>query len=199
MSTTAEPRITPPPALGPPIIGPDTAGSAPGVQQPQIFGGTSLPPSFPLGTAGTWLPPPQVGFGENEPFPTLVVPPGPDFGIEQPQFAGGGSATVPPSLFPEFTTDGPQQPIVLTAIFKIGTVPPALPTTPGVAPIVMSQEWGQPPPPTPEPEPPPDSDPLDESGDNGEDETEPVHETLAQRVGLVPKPKAKPKARKRRG
>jgi hypothetical protein len=76
--------------------------------------------------------------GENEPFPTPVVPPGvmspwpttqpplPD----QPQFATGDIAT-PPTMFPGWTlTVPPSPPIVFANIFMNGAGnPPTTPTT----------------------------------------------------------------------
>lgn len=134
-----EPAISPPPALGPPIIGTDTAGSAPGVPSPTDTGQNQLPPSFPLGAAGTWMPPPQVGMGGNAPFATPVVPPGTGPTYTVPTF-GSGSATSPAisTFFPAFTAAGPFQPIVLTAIMNTSLETSSLPTTPGTAPIVQS-------------------------------------------------------------
>lgn len=166
-----EPAISPPPALGPPIIGTDTAGSAPGVPSPTDTGQNQLPPSFPLGAAGTWMPPPQVGMGGNAPFATPVVPPGTGATYTVPTF-GSGSATSPAisTFFPAFTAAGPFQPIVLTAIMNTSLETSSLPTTPGTAPIVQSTtappvilgppfsfeaEAARPP---PEPEPEPESD-----------------------------------------
>jgi hypothetical protein len=115
-----------------------------------VEGGESLPPSFPLGTAGTWLPPPQVGFGGNEPFPTPVVSPAdvpPSVaGYSQPQFASGsGTAPTAAAMFPAFTAAGPNPPIVLNATQAaavgatwVAPPPPPLPTTPGVWPITVS-------------------------------------------------------------
>lgn len=120
------------------IIGTDEENSAPGIPQPVIVtGGESLPPSFPLGSAGTWLPPPLVGDGGNVPFPTPVVPPGTGAGQNQPQF-GSGSALLPTpaSLFPDYSAPGPFQPIVLTNLMQIGPGPP--PFTPGSQPVTIS-------------------------------------------------------------
>jgi hypothetical protein len=76
--------------------------------------------------------------GENELFPTPVVPPG--TGIDepdQPQFGSGDAATpTAADFFPAFTAAGPFQPIVLTAIMQIGEGPP--PTTPGTQPVIVS-------------------------------------------------------------
>lgn len=131
-----QPQITPPPALPPPLIGTDVPGSAPGIPQPVIAtGGESLPPSFPLGEVGTWLPPPLIGEGENELAAKPVVPPGTGLpGVVQPQFRTG-SATVPATLFPEFTTTSPSPPIVVANIQMIGDdVPPSTPTVPQIPP-----------------------------------------------------------------
>jgi hypothetical protein len=124
--------------------------------------GQSLPPSFPLGTAGTWLPPPQVGFGGNAPFPTPVVPPGSGLpGVVQPQYTGGGSATVPPisAFFPAPSTTSPKPPIVFANIMMIGAgAPPSTPTTP-VIPTMTGDEPSALPDPDPEPEPEPEPAP----------------------------------------
>jgi hypothetical protein len=49
-------------------------------------------------------------------------------------FVPPGSATVPASLFPMFTTTPPSPPIVFPNIAKIGAIPPPLPSTPGQNP-----------------------------------------------------------------
>jgi hypothetical protein len=54
-------------------------------------------------------------------------------GVQQPQFKTG-SATVPASLFPDFTTTPPSPPIVFANVFKVGAIPPPLPSTPGQNP-----------------------------------------------------------------
>ena len=124
--------------------------------------GQSLPPSFPLGTAGTWLPPPQVGFGGNAPFPTPVVPPGSgNPGVVQPQYRTG-SATVPTaaSLFPARSTTSPFPPIVFANIMMIGAgAPPSTPTTPAIPTMAGEDEPGALPEPDPEPEPEPEPEP----------------------------------------
>jgi hypothetical protein len=137
----------PPMSNGPPITSAPVPPSIAGIPQPVIVsGGQSLPPSFPLGSAGSWLPPPEVGYGENTPFPTPVVPAAPVppsvAGIPQPVFVPPGSATVPSaaSMFPAFTAAGPFQPIVMVATPP--PVPLPLPTTPGSAPIVLDA-WGR--------------------------------------------------------
>jgi hypothetical protein len=155
----------------PPIISAPVPPSIAGIPQPVIVaGGDSLPPSFPLGTAGTWLPPPQVGFGGNAPFPTPVVPPGVGPTYPQPWFGSGDAATpTAADLFPEFTTNSPSPPIVFANIFNMGNVaPPSTPTTP-VIPTAFAQSLGAAavpktrPRPNPEPPDPPDPpDPEDE-------------------------------------
>lgn len=162
-------RITPPPALGPPIIGADTAGSAPGVAQPVDTGQNPLPPSLPAGTTFTspgwgWLPPPQMGMGGNDIFPTPVVPPGVGPTYSTPAFAtGSGTTPTAASLFPQFTAAGPSPPIVVNATQAAGTgaqfpqdwikpppvtytvgqgtPPTGLPTTAGVLAVVLDN-WG---------------------------------------------------------
>jgi hypothetical protein len=143
-----------------------------GIPQPVIVaGGESLPPSFPLGTAGAWLPPPQVGFGGNAPFPTPVVPSAPVppsvAGYPQPQFATGDALTpTAADLFPDFTTSSPSPPIVFANIFNMGNVaPPSTPTTPVIPTMLveahsLSSAATQPrPKPKPEPEPEPAPEP----------------------------------------
>jgi hypothetical protein len=133
----------------PPIVSAPVPPSTAGIPQPQIvLGGQSLPPSFPLGSAGTWLPPPEVGYGENLPFPTLVVSAAPVppsvAGIPQPVFIPPGSATVPTAaaMFPAFTAAGPFQPIIMITTAPPPPIPLPLPTTPGTAPIVLNG-WGR--------------------------------------------------------
>lgn len=128
----------------PPITDAPVPPSIAGIVQPVIVaGGESLPPSFPLGTAGTWLPPPQVGMGGDAPFPTPVVSDAPSppsvAGYPQPQF-GSGSATAPTaaSLFPAFTTSPPLEPIVMVTDAPPPPIPLPLPTTPGVQPVTIS-------------------------------------------------------------
>lgn len=127
----------------PPIQPAPSPPSVPGIPQPVIVtGGQSLPPSLPEGdtewvsVGWGWLPPPEVGFGENTPFPTPVVPPGTGQGQNQPQY-GSGSALLPTaaSLFPAGTTTPPYPPIVFANIFRIGAVPPPLPSTPSQPPL----------------------------------------------------------------
>lgn len=158
--TEPEPLITPPPALGPPIIGTDTPGSAPGTVQPVYKSGSATAPATPIPITGTpILPPPPVGDPVGYPtFPPtgsntapVPVPPGPLVGpavanaavppsiagIVQPQYKSG-SATVPTaaSLFPEFTTTSPSPPVVFANTAMIGTGKP--PSTATTAAIVIS-------------------------------------------------------------
>jgi hypothetical protein len=163
----------------PPITSAPVPPSVPGVPQPVIVtGGQSLPPSFPLGQAGTWMPPPQVGMGENTPFPTPVVPPGSgNPGVTQPQY-GSGSGTVPTaaSLFPAFTTTSPSPPIVFANTAMIGAgFPPQTATTTQVpistAPNIPQLPWVRP-------------GSTSDGGDDGDDGEE--------RRAMTPKPPPKP-------
>ena len=209
-SIEADPRITPPPALGPPIIGPDTPGSAPGVNQPQYESGDANTPTaasmFPQAPVGTWMPPPQVGMGGNAPFGTVAIPPAgvpPSVaGVTQPQFqTGSGASPTAASLFPAFTAAGPFQPIVLTSImnnspdynpiappFTAGTQPITQSTTPppvypGPPTNVFAVEMAAP------PMPPPDDDEDDEA-----DDEEGAHVTVRRTTTVkVSKPKGKKK------
>jgi hypothetical protein len=166
------------------------------------------------------LPPPEVGYGDNQPFPTLVVPPAPVppsvAGVPQPQFATG-SGTVPTaaSLFPAFTAAGPNPPIIVNATQHITppTIPsppnppplwinpplPPLPTTPGVWPIVLNG-WA----PGAGPggtgarldefgPPEPEPEPPDEPEPPATDPPE-ESRVIASGGGYIP-PKAKPKAK----
>jgi hypothetical protein len=149
-----EERITPPPALPPPIIGTDPS-SAPGIAQPVFDSGDAVTPATPIDITGTpILPPPLISNPSGTPvFPPtgtntapVPIPAGPLVGpavgdapvppsipgVVQPQYAGGGSATVPASLFPDFTTTPPSPPIVFANIFNMGAVAP--PSTPGQTP-----------------------------------------------------------------
>lgn len=124
----------------PPIQPAPSPPSVPGIPQPVYGSGSATAPTaaswFPQSAVGDWMPPPEVGFGGNQPFPTPVVPPGTGQGQNQPQY-GSGSATVPTaaSLFPAFTTSAPSPPIVFANIFRIGAVPPPLPSTPSQPPL----------------------------------------------------------------
>jgi len=176
-----EPFAAPPLIIDAAPVPPSVAGET----QPKDTGSNQLPPSFPLGQAGTWMPPPQVGMGGNAPFSTPVVPPGSGTpGIAQPVY-GSGSGTVPTaaSLFPSFSAAGPFQPIVLTSIANTSLETSQNPTTPGTQPITMSTTpipglpWTQmatqsealmtaPPKPKPEPEPAPEPEPEPEPEDD---------------------------------
>jgi hypothetical protein len=167
----ASPIITPAPV--PPSIA--------GQPQPVFDSGSATSPATPIDITGSpILPPPLMGDPVGVPdFPPVdpdtapvPVPVGPLVGpavgpapvppslpgVQQPQFAGGGSYTVPASLFPDFTTDPPSPPIVFANIFNLGNVPP--PSTPGIAPIQPSPianipQLPWPPITTPPPSPPP--------------------------------------------
>jgi len=177
-----EPLISPPPALGPPIIGTDTPGSAPGVAQPVYKSGSATAPTaasfFPQAPAGTWMPPPQVGMGGNALFTTPVVPPGTGPSYTVPTYKTG-SATSPTaaSLFPSFTVPTYSPPIVFANTAQIGNTPPpqttttapitisttpipGLPWTPG--PHMMEFTMTEPPKPPPAPEPEPEPEPEEE-------------------------------------
>jgi hypothetical protein len=126
-----------------------------GIPQPVFASGDAETPAPPIDITGTpIIPPPPIGDPEGVPvFPPedpdtapVAVPVGPLVGpaigtapvppsipgVVQPQFAGGGSATIPASLFPELTTTPPSPPIVFANIFNIGNVAP--PSTPGQTP-----------------------------------------------------------------
>jgi hypothetical protein len=90
-------------------------------------------PEFPPVSPDTAPVPVPVGPLVGPRIPAATVPPSIP-GVQQPQFVPPGSATVPASLFPDFTTTPPSPPIVFANIFKIGTVPPPLPSTPGQTP-----------------------------------------------------------------
>ena len=129
--------------------------------QPVFDSGSATSPATPIPITGSpILPPPLMGDPVGFPvFPPVTpdtapvpVPVGPLVGpavgpapvppslpgVQQPQFAPPGSATVPASLFPDFTTTPPSPPIVFANIFNMGAVPP--PSTPGQTqpPIVPS-------------------------------------------------------------
>jgi hypothetical protein len=146
----------------PPIQPAPVPPSIAGIPQP-VFGSGSptLPAAGPI-TGTPIIPPPTIGDPVGFPvFPPVSpneapvpVPRGPLVGpavgpapvppsipgVTQPQFVPPGSATVPASLFPDFTTTPPSPPIVFANVVKIGTVPPPLPSTPGQTPppIVFS-------------------------------------------------------------
>jgi hypothetical protein len=132
-----------------------------GIPQPVFESGSATAPATPIPITGdpiipTSTPPGGVGqIGDPVGFPSfpptggaiapVAVPVGPLVGpavgpapvppslpgVQQPQFATG-SATLPASFFPEFTTTPPSPPIVFANIFNIGNVAP--PSTPGQTP-----------------------------------------------------------------
>ena len=147
----------------PPIETAPVPPSIAGIPQPVFGSGSPTVPATPEDITGSpIIPPPTigdpVGFPVFPPVPPneapVPVPVGPLVGpavgpapappsvpgVQQPQFVPPGSATVPASLFPDFTTTPPSPPIVFANIFKIGAVPPPLPSTPGQnpPPVVIS-------------------------------------------------------------
>jgi hypothetical protein len=165
----------------PPIQPAPVPPSIAGIPQPVFDSGSATSPATPIPITGSpIIPPPPIGDPVGFPvFPPVSpdtapvpVPVGPLVGpavapapvppslpgVPQPQFVPPGSATVPASLFPEFTTTPPSPPIVFANIFNMGNVNP--PSTPGQTPppIVPSPvatipqlPWN----PNPTPEPPP--------------------------------------------
>lgn len=134
----------------PPITSAPVPPSIAGIPQPVFASGSATSPATPISITGTpILPPPQVGFGGNAPAtPQAIVPapvPPSTAGFPQPQYASG-SGTVPTaaSLFPSFSAAGPSPPIIINAAQNTNTpiwVPPPalpLPTTPGIAAIIIS-------------------------------------------------------------
>jgi hypothetical protein len=110
------------PITGSPIIPPPPMANPVGYPVFPPTGGNTAPVTVPRGP----LVGPAVG-------PAGVPPSIP--GVQQPQFVPPGTALLPASLFPGyFTTTPPSPPIVFANIFKIGTVPPPLPSTPGQTP-----------------------------------------------------------------
>ena len=166
-----DPIITPAPV--PPSIA--------GIPQPVFDSGSPTAPATPIPITGSpIIPPPTIGDPDGFPvFPPVPpntapvpVPVGPLVGpavgpaavppsipgVQQPQFVPPGSATVPASLFPEFTTTPPSPPIVFANVFKIGAIPPPLPSTPGQnpppiipSPVATIPQLPWPPPPAPTP------------------------------------------------
>jgi hypothetical protein len=167
----------------PPIQPAPVPPSIAGVPQPVFGSGSATSPAPPLRITGSpILPPPLITNPSGTPvFPPtggntapVPVPVGPLVGpavapapvppsvpgVQQPQFVPPGSATVPASLFPNFTTTPPSPPIVFANVFKIGAIPPPLPSTPGQnpppiipspVPTIPQLPWN----PNPTPEPPP--------------------------------------------
>jgi hypothetical protein len=147
----------------PPIISAPVPPSIPGVPQPVFRSGSATVPAAGPITGTPIIPPPTigdpVGFPVFPPVPPneapVPVPVGPIVGpavgpapvppstpgFPSPRYQTG-SATVPTaaSLFPAGTTTPPSPPIVFANIFKIGAIPPPLPSTPGQTPppIVIS-------------------------------------------------------------
>ena len=140
----------------PPIVSAPVPPSIAGIPQPVFESGSPTVPAAGPITGSPIIPPPTigdpVGFPEFPPVDPdtapVPVPVGPLVGpavgpalvppsvagVQQPQFVPPGSATVPASLFPDFTTTPPSPPIVFANVFKIGAVPPPLPSTPGQNP-----------------------------------------------------------------
>jgi hypothetical protein len=139
----------------PPIETAPVPPSVAGIPQPVFDSGSATSPATPIPITGSpTIPPPTIGDPVGFPvFPPVTpntapvaVPVGPLVGpavgpapvppslpgVQQPQFVPPGSATVPASLFPEFTTTPPSPPIVFANIFNMGAVPP--PSTPGQTP-----------------------------------------------------------------
>ena len=109
------------PITGSPILPPPLITNPPGTPVFPPVSPNTAPVPVPVGP----LVGPAVG-------PAPVPPSIP--GVPQPQFIPPGSATVPASLFPSFTTTPPSPPIVFANVFKIGAIPPPLPSTPGQNP-----------------------------------------------------------------
>ena len=141
----------------PPIQPAPVPPSIAGIPQPVFGSGSATVPATNVPITGSpILPPPLITNPPGTPvFPPVSpntapvpVPVGPLVGpavapapvppsipgVTQPQFVPPGSATVPASLFPMFTTTPPSPPIVFPNIFKIGAIPPPLPSTPGQNP-----------------------------------------------------------------
>ena len=170
--------------VDPIIIPAPVPPSIAGIPQPVFDSGSATAPATPIPITGSpIIPPPTIGDPEGFPvFPPVSpdtapvpVPVGPLVGpavgpapvppslpgVQQPQFVPPGTATVPASLFPEFTTTPPSPPIVFANVFKVGAIPPPLPSTPGQnpppivpssAPAIPQLPWNPNP---PEPELPP--------------------------------------------
>jgi hypothetical protein len=139
----------------PPIVSAPVPPSIAGIPQPVFDSGSATSPAPPIDITGTPVfPPPTLADPADAPvFPPtgantapVPVPVGPLVGpavayaavppslpgVVQPQFAPGGSATIPASLFPDFTTTPPSPPILFANIFNMGAVEP--PSTPGQTP-----------------------------------------------------------------
>ena len=147
------------PPIQPAPVPPSTAG----IPQPVFGSGSATSPAAGPITGTPIIPPPTIGDPVGFPvFPPVTpntapvaVPRGPLVGpavgpapvppsipgVTQPQFVPPGTALLPATLFPGyFTTTPPSPPIVFANIFKIGAIPPPLPSTPGQnpPPIVIS-------------------------------------------------------------
>jgi hypothetical protein len=111
------------PITGSPILPPPLITNPPGT------------PVFPPVTPNTAPVPVPVGPLVGPAVGPAPVPPSIP-GVPQPQFVPPGSGTVPTaaSLFPAFSTTAPYPPIVFANVFKIGAIPPPLPSTPGQNP-----------------------------------------------------------------
>src|SRR5580693_10438968 len=142
----------------PPIETAPVPPSIAGIPQPVFGSGSATVPATNVPITGSpILPPPLITNPPGTPvFPPVTpntapvpVPVGPLVGpavgpapvppsipgVTQPQFVPPGTAHLPATLFPGyFTTTPPSPPIVFANIFKIGTVPPPLPSTPGQTP-----------------------------------------------------------------
>ena len=142
----------------PPIESAPVPPSIAGIPQPVFGSGSPTVPATNVSITGTpIIPPPTIGDPVGFPvFPPVSpntapvpVPEGPLVGpavgpapvppsipgVQQPQFVPPGSATVPATLFPGyFTTTPPSPPIVFANVFKVGAIPPPLPSTPGQNP-----------------------------------------------------------------
>ena len=140
----------------PPIETAPVPPSIAGIPQPVYGSGSATVPAAGPITGTPIIPPPTIGNPVGFPvFPPVsartprrsrspsarssaprlgqrTVPPSIP-GVTQPQFPTG-SPTVPPGYFPSFTTTPPSPPIVFANIFKIGAIPPPLPSTPGQTP-----------------------------------------------------------------
>jgi hypothetical protein len=167
----------------PPIQPAPVPPSIAGIPQPVFGSGSATVPAAGPITGSPILPPPLITNPPGTPvFPPVspntapvAVPVGPLVGpavapapappsvpgVQQPQFVPPGSGTVPTaaSLFPAFSTTAPSPPIVFANVFKIGAIPPPLPSTPGqnpppiipsAVPTIPQLPWN-PPPTTPPP------------------------------------------------
>jgi hypothetical protein len=131
------------PITGAPILPPPLITNPPGTPVFPPAGANTAPVPVPVG--------PLVG-------PAVAPAPVPPSiaGQPQPHYVPPGSATVPTaaSLFPATTTTPPSPPIVFANVFKIGAIPPPLPSTPGqnpppivisAVPTILQLPWKPPP------------------------------------------------------